>query len=94
MVTDHKTEAVRLTRLAMRSETETDTRERAIWRADFVFDAMYDRSPDPDEADQPLRDLLTDLVHWAEAHEVDIEDALSRAQWMAQEELKDWGLAL
>lgn len=71
----------------------SDTMERALWRADFAIDLMYDRSPDPDDIDQPLRDLLTDLVHWANKNDVDIDTALDNAKWMVGEELKDWGLS-
>lgn len=69
-----------------------DTRERALWRADFAIDLMYDRSPY--EVDQPLRDILTDLLHWAGANNVDFDHAVERAKWMRDQELEEWGLAL
>lgn len=71
---------------------EQDTRDRALFRVELMIDLGYDRSLDPEEADQPVRDLLTDLVHYCAQHGVDIRHALERAEWMAEQDLTDWGI--
>ena len=50
------------------------------------------RDEPPSEPDQAIRDVLTDLVHLADARGVDIHAALDRAVWMADQERADWGL--
>jgi hypothetical protein len=73
-----------------------DTLDHALWRVRFILRAFYDapadQDPDDEVDDTPLKDLLTDLVHYAESIDVDIEDVLERAKWMATEDLKDWGV--
>lgn len=73
---------------AMRADTEEDTFAGARWRINFIFDAMYD--DEPTEPDQAIRDLLTDLIHEADARGVDIHDALIAAARMAGTETADW----
>lgn len=77
-------------RTAMRERTETDTLERARFRVAAIFGAFYD--DEPGEPDQAIRDLLTDILHEAEARDVDMTDALDRAAWMHSEEREDWSV--
>lgn len=67
----------------------TDTYDRVDYRLSIVF-AGYDISPDPEERDQHIRDLLTDLLHYCAHHDIDIDDAMMRAVWMRDEELGEW----
>ena len=72
------------------NRTETDTLRRAQFRMHTLIAAWYD--DEPSEPDQAIRDVLTDLVHLADARGVDIHTALERAVWMADQERADWGL--
>jgi hypothetical protein len=66
-----------------------DTLERALWRAEIITD-MYDEKGI--EPQQNLGDVLTDLVHYADAHGLNIHAAFEKGLWMADEERSDWGL--
>lgn len=68
----------------------SDTLERATFRVDFTIDTMYDREPDDNE--QPLADMLTDLIHWADVNGVNWRAALGRANRMVEQERAEWGL--
>ena len=72
------------------NRTEADTQRRAQFRMHTLIAAWYD--DEPSEPDQAIRDVLTDLVHLADARGIDIHHALDRAVWMADEERADWGL--
>ena len=72
------------------NRTEADTQRRAQFRMHTLIAAWYD--DEPSEPDQAIRDVLTDLVHLADARGVDLHHALDRAVWMADEERADWGL--
>lgn len=72
------------------NRTTTDTLGRAQFRMNTLIAAWYD--DEPSEPDQAIRDVLTDLVHLADARGIDIHHALDRAVWMADEERADWGL--
>lgn len=74
----------------LHANTETDTMQRSRFRTDTLIAAWYD--DEPSEPDQAIRDVLTDLVHLADARGVDLHHALDRAVRMADEERADWGL--
>ena len=46
-----------------------------------------------EEADKQtaVKDMLTDLHHWAKASDVDLDAAMAGASWMADEEDAEWG---
>jgi hypothetical protein len=69
-----------------------DTQDRALWRIRFLLAAFYDGDTAGEDTETPVNDLLTDLVHYAEAEDLNLEHCLERGEWMAAEELKDWGL--
>jgi hypothetical protein len=71
-----------------------DTLDRALWRVRFVLATLYDATPatETEQDDTPLKDLLTDLVHYARLIDTDMTDLLDRAEWMAVQDRKDWGL--
>lgn len=68
--------------------TVSDTLDRALTRAQTIFDLFYD---DEDGVpDQAIRDALTDLMHMAEKRGVDFADAVDRAMQMWVAEQSDW----
>lgn len=67
-------------RTALHERTDADTMERARFRTAAIFEAFYD--DEPGEPDQAIRDLLTDIMHEADARGADMTDALERAEWM------------
>jgi hypothetical protein len=69
-----------------------DTQDRALWRIRFLLAAFYDGDTAGEDTETPVNDLLTDLVHYAQAEDLNLEQCLERGEWMAAEELKDWGL--
>jgi hypothetical protein len=66
---------------------ERDTLERAQARVEIALDLFYDGRSDYEEPDQPIRDLLSDLVHYCRERGIDLDYALERAEGMAAEEL-------
>lgn len=67
----------------------TDTLERALWRADIITGLYDEREIEPQ---QNLGDVLTDLVHYADARGLDIHAALEKGIWMVDQERADWHL--
>ena len=68
--------------------TVSDTLDRALTRAQTIFDLFYD---DEDGVpDQAIRDTLTDLMHMAAKRGVDFADAVDRAMQMWVAEQSDW----
>ena len=67
----------------------TDTLERALYRAEIVTDLYDEKDIEPQ---QNLGDVLTDLVHYADARGLNIHAALEKGLWMADEERADWYL--
>ena len=73
---------------AMNDLTEADTLERARFRMAQIFETFYD--DEEGEPGQAIRDLLTDVLHEAEARGVNIHNAIGRATWMYHQECRDW----
>lgn len=73
----------------VQARTEGDTPDAPRLRVAVMFAALYDN--EPGEPDQAIRDLLTDIMHEAEARGVDMTDALCRAAWMHNQERQAWG---
>lgn len=67
-----------------------NTLDRALWRAQRAIDLDHEGVADEDHV--ILSDILADLMHWAEAHEVNFEAALLTGKRSHDEELKDWAL--
>lgn len=68
-----------------------DTRERANARVEITLDLFYDgRGDDIDEPEQPIRDLLTDLVHYCTERGIDLDYALECAEQTARREAALW----
>lgn len=68
--------------------TQPDTLDRAVTRVGLVMALAYD--DEPQEPDQALRDLLTDVVHTAAARRLDMSELLDAAQRMAERERQEW----
>lgn len=68
--------------------TDADTLDRARFRMARIFEMFYD--DERGEPDQAIRDLLTDVLHEAEARGVNIHNAISRATWMYRQEQAEW----
>lgn len=60
------------------------TRDEAVERIGEILAESYD--PADGMPDQPIRDILADIVHYADAHGVDVEVAFARALVTAEEE--------
>ena len=72
-----------------------DTTDAALWRVRFTLRAFYDApaepDPDPEELDDtPLGDLLIDLVHYANHHDLNIYGLLESAEARADVEVAEW----
>lgn len=72
----------------LHANTEMDTLERSRLRLAVIFAGFYD--DEPDEPDQAIRDLLTDVMHEAEARGVGIYEAWERAGRMFRMERAEW----
>lgn len=70
-------------------EVPDDGYDRVEYRLELVL-ASYD-DDEPDDPGQPVRDLLTDVLHLCDAKGWDIQDLLSKAEWMQQIEIGEWG---
>jgi hypothetical protein len=70
-------------------EAPRDSYDRVDYRLEVVT-APYD-DDDAEDRTQPVRDLLTDIVHLCDAKGWDIHTLVERAEWMAQQERQDWG---
>lgn len=68
----------------------TDTLDIALWRATFIADVFYDEREI--EPEQNLADILTDLLHYAQANRLSLDMALLRAERMAAQEREEWGI--
>ena len=71
------------------AEREPDTQtapSRAAARAEHVMNRWVDADEEPQTK---LKDALTDLMHWADARGVDLDEALDRARWMHEDEKKN-----
>lgn len=69
-------------------EVPGDGFDRVNYRLEIVL-ASYD-DDEPDDPGQPVRDLLTDIVHLCRAKGWPIDDLLEKAQDMAQTEDTEW----
>lgn len=67
-----------------------DTIDRALWRVETTLLGFYDEPDDEEDPGMAVRDLLTDLVHYCEVHDIDIEQELEGAQNMAAQEIHEW----
>jgi hypothetical protein len=70
-------------------EVPEDGYDRVDYRLEIVL-APYD-DDEPDEPGQPVRDLLTDVLHLCDAKGWDIQELLANAAWMRDEENREWG---
>ena len=80
--------AIKALRAQLLAGTVMDTLDRALTRAQTVFDLFYD--DEDGEPDQAIRDALTDLMHMAEKRGVDFVDAVDQAMQMWIMEQNDW----
>lgn len=72
----------------LRASSEPDSLERARFRLKIIIAGLYDEEPtDPEQA---IRDLLTDVLHEADARGIDVHHALDRATWMRDQEVAEW----
>lgn len=70
-------------------EVPDDGYDRVDYRLEIVL-APYD-DDEPDEPGQPVRDLLTDVLHLCTMKGWDIQELLSNAAWMEEQEVREWG---
>ena len=69
-----------------------DERQRVMWRMDTVLDGFYDGTLPAEDPGQPVRDLLTDVLHYCEARGINYSEQAAAARRMVTEERHDWGL--
>ncbi|MFC6714354.1 hypothetical protein [Branchiibius cervicis] len=70
------------------SEYNRDTSVRRI--SPFVGGYLAAHGEEADKQ-TAVKDMLTDLHHWAKASDVDLDAAMAGASWMADEEDAEWG---
>lgn len=74
-----------------------DGPSRPLVRLSRILQGAYDLEPFQDfierDVETPLRDLLTDILHWCDSEGVDFDACLSGAQWMVQTEKQEWGVS-
>lgn len=69
---------------------EYDTEDRSLWRTETMLLGFYDEPDDDEDPGMAVRDLLTDLLHYCRAHDLDLDHELSGAEDMAAQELAEW----
>jgi hypothetical protein len=67
-----------------------NSHDRVMWRMGTVLAGYYDGEQPGAGLDTPVRDLLTDLIHYCDTHGVDLDDELGRATSMARQESAEW----
>jgi hypothetical protein len=67
--------------------------DRALWRLQTVLEGYYDASLPIEDPGQPVRDLLTDVLHFCDARGINYSEQAGAARRMVTEERHDWGLA-
>jgi hypothetical protein len=73
----------------MSKQAPGDGYERVDFRLDIILQGAYD-DDEPEDPAQPVRDLLTDIIHRCRAKGWDLFELLERAQWMADQEGREW----
>jgi hypothetical protein len=63
---------------------------RPIVRLRHILAGAYDLDSPHDDGEQPIIDLLTDVLHWCSQEGIDIHDAMERAVEMRDIERKEW----
>lgn len=69
-------------------EVPPDGVDRVDYRLGIAL-GCYD-DDDPDDPTQPVRDLLTDILWLCHGKGWDIDYLVERAEWMRNEEAKEW----
>ena len=75
------------TRIKVAFQQPLDTLERSCERAQRAIDIVADSGED-DETQ--LKDVITDLLHWARVHDVAFEDVVDAAWHTAVSEMNEW----
>jgi hypothetical protein len=75
-------------------EVPADGYDRVNYRLEIVLDGLYDGAQVVDQGEEtnPIRDLLTDLVHLCEARGWDVQHELDMAYAAAVSDTQEWGI--